>query len=80
MLDNSTPEIRALTKTVFFVLSLLIISAATVAGLELFGLAATGLAAAVLILCYLIYLAYSITLAQEQYRDQLKNLQSTIRE
>jgi hypothetical protein len=79
MLDNSTPRIRALVKTVFFVLSILIAAGATVAGLEYFGLAIMGTVSAVLIFCYLIYLAYSITLAQEQYRQGLKDLQSTIR-
>ena len=79
MLDNSTPQIRALVKTVFFVLTILIAAGLTVAGLEYFGLAIMGTISGVLILCYLIYLAYSITLTQEQYREGLKNLQSTIR-
>ena len=80
MLDNSTAQIRALTKTVFFVLSILIIAGLTVAGLQYLGLAIMGTISGVLLLCYLIYLAYSITLSQEQYRDQLRELQKTIRE
>jgi hypothetical protein len=80
MLDQSTPQIRALTKTVFFILTLLITAALVIGGLEFFGPATVGTGAALALLCYFIYMAYRITLSQEQYKDTLKDLQKTVRE
>jgi hypothetical protein len=80
MLDQSTPQIRALTKTVLFVLTMLITAALVVAGLEYFGPATVGTGAALALLCYFIYMAYSITLSREQYRDTLRDLQKTFKE
>jgi Ca2+/Na+ antiporter len=78
MLDNSTPQIRALVKTVFFILSLLVTMAVVMMGTEIFGLATVTTAVAVLVLAYLIYLVYSITLGQEQYRDTLNKIEREI--
>jgi heme A synthase len=80
MLDRSTPQVRALTKTVFFVLTVLISAGLVILGLEVFGLATVGMVLAVAVFCFFVYLAYSITLSQEQYRDQLRELQKTVRE
>ena len=80
MLDNSTPQIRAAVKTVFFVLTVLITAALVILGTEAFGFALVGTVLAAAVFCYFVYLAYTITLGQEQYRDTLKSLQKTIKE
>jgi uncharacterized membrane protein YhiD involved in acid resistance len=80
VLDNATPQLRAAVKVLMAVVTGLIIGALAVLGIELFGLATVGTAMSVLVLGYFVYLAYTIALSQEQYRDSLKNLQDTIRE
>jgi heme A synthase len=79
MLDNSRPQTRAAVKTVMFLVSVLVTVAVLNLGAEMFGLAAVASAAAALLFCYLVYIFYTISLSQEQYRDQLQELQKTIR-
>jgi hypothetical protein len=80
MLDNSRPQTRAAVKTVMFLVSVLGTAALVVLGMEMFGLATVGMVLAAAVFCFFVYMAYSITLSQEQYRDTLKDLQRTIRE
>lgn len=79
MLDNSTPQIRALVKTVFFVLVAAAIAIIATIATIAFGIESVGLAISVLILGYFIYMAYTIELSKEQYRLKLQELQNTIR-
>lgn len=80
MLDNSTPQIRALVKTVFFVLTVLISAGLVILGIEVLGMAVMSTVLLVLVLCFFIYLAYSITLSQERYQQCLRELHKTVRE
>ena len=76
---NATPEIRAVTKLVMFALAMLVTAALTVVLLEMFGLAVVLQVLGVALLVFTLKMFYDIQVADERYKDKLKELQDTIR-
>jgi hypothetical protein len=76
---NATPEIRAVTKLVMFALSLLVTAALTVVLLEMFGLSVVLQVLGVALLVFTLKMFYDIQVADERYKDKLKELHETIR-
>jgi hypothetical protein len=76
---NATPEIRAVTKLVLFALSLLVTAALTVVLLEMFGLSVVLQVLGVALLVFTLKMFYDIQVADERYKDKLRELQDTVR-
>jgi hypothetical protein len=76
---NATPEIRAVTKLVLFALAMLATAALTVVLLEMFGLAVVLQVLGVALLVFTLKMFYDIQVADERYKDKLKEMQNTIR-
>jgi hypothetical protein len=79
-LMNTSPEIRAVTKLVMFVLAMLVTAALTIVFLEMFGLAVMLKVLGIALLVFTLKIFYDIQVSDERYRDELKRLQKTIRE
>jgi membrane protein YdbS with pleckstrin-like domain len=77
---NATPEIRAVTKLVMFALTLLVTVALTLLLLEFYGLAMVLQVLGVALLVFTLKMFYDIQVAEERYKDRLKELQKTIKE
>jgi membrane protein YdbS with pleckstrin-like domain len=76
---NATPEIRAVTKLVMFALTLLVTVALTLLLLEFYGMAMVLQVLGVALLVFTLKMFYDIQVAEERYKDKLKELQNTIR-
>jgi len=77
---NATPEIRAVTKLVMFALAMLVTAALTVVLLEMFGLAVVLQVLGVALLVFTLKMFYDIQVADERYKDKLRELQNTVKE
>jgi hypothetical protein len=77
---QATPEIRAVTKLVMFALTMLVTAALTVVLLEMFGLAVVLQVLGVALLVFTLKMFYDIQVADERYKDRLREMQDTIRE
>jgi hypothetical protein len=77
---NASPEIRAVTKLVMFALAMLVTAALTVVLLELYGLAVVLQVLGVALLVFTLRMFYDIQVADERYKDRLREMQDTIRE
>jgi fatty acid desaturase len=76
---NASPEIRAVTKLVLFILTVMVAAAAGIYGTMIIGAGnmMIVLGIALMLLCFKIF--YDIQVSEERYKDKLRELQSTIR-
>jgi uncharacterized membrane protein YfcA len=77
---NATPQIRALVKVVMLLLAMMVGSLVLALIALHFGPGTILIALALVLLAYLIKMFYDSQVAEEQYRDTLKELQATMKE
>jgi len=76
---QATPEIRALVKVAFFLLSILIVSLVSVYFSMIYGPDTVMIGAGLVLLAVFVKLFYDTAVTDERYRDTLKEMQNTIR-
>ena len=76
---QATPQIRALVKVVMLLLAILIGTVVLALVALHFGPGTILIALGFFMLAYLIKMFYDSQVAEEQYKDELRRLQSTIR-
>jgi uncharacterized membrane protein YfcA len=77
---NTTPEIRALVRVIMLLLAMLVGSLVLALTALYFGPGTILIALGLILLAYLLKMFYDSQVIEEQYRDTLRELQSTIRE
>jgi uncharacterized membrane protein YfcA len=76
---NATPEIRALVRVIMLLLAMLVGSLVLALTALHFGPGTILIALGLILLAYLLKMFYDSQVIEEQYRDELQRLQSTIR-
>jgi hypothetical protein len=76
----TTPQIRALIKVAMFLVSIMIVSLAAVYASLLLGPGTVMIAFGLVLLAVFTKLFYDSAVSEEQYRDTLRSLQSTIKD
>jgi hypothetical protein len=76
---NATPEIRALVKVVFFLLGTLIACLITVYASSIYGPGTVMIGLGLMLLAVFAKWFYDSAVADERYKDTLREMQSTIR-
>jgi len=79
MLDNKSPQFRAVTKMLLMLISAAAIGALISMGFHVIGSYAMLWVIGIVIFSFIMKTFYDIQLGQELYRDQLKNTRDTLR-